>query len=147
MTLEAILGLILLVVLFVAVLQFGIAGTVRNAISHSATVAAREAAKGAQVGELQSVVEAVLAPHQLVLGPSAAIVLEDPGAPLVADQIQRAGLLPCNPPVSPALTMQDVRVTVCVRLNTPPFINGLAPFGIDISNQVITASAVMRKEQ
>ncbi len=147
MTLEAILGLLVLVILFVAVLEFGIAGTVRHAVSHAATVGAREAGKGADINQLALVVEEVLSPHNLMLGPSATVILEDPAAVLPADQIQRAGTLACDPPAMPALTLRDVRVTVCVRADTEPFINGLAPFGVDISQRLITVSTVVRKEQ
>ncbi len=141
-TLEFIIGVLVLVIATFAIMQLGITAIVSYGISHAATVAAREAGKGADIADLEDVVEYVLAPYNLTVGSSLVVILEDPSFVLP----QRAGTLDCDPPASPALMVDTVRVTVCVRLDTAPFVNLLSVFGIDISDRCIRASSVVNKE-
>ena len=141
-TLEAILGVLVLVIAFVAVLQFGINTTIRHSVIHAASVAAREAGKGASITELETVVENVLVPHNITIGPSAAILLEDPDV----GAIPPIGSLTCTAPSTPVVVSGDVRVTVCVRMDTKPFVNWLLSFGVDVSDRCIRASSIVRKE-
>lgn len=139
-TVELILVLVVLIVATMAALQFGIALIVKQAVAHAATVAAREAAKGASTGQLQSIVEQVLAGHQITLGPQAALVLEDP------DPRPPVGSLPCTPPATPTLDGDEVRVTLCVSLTAHPMLNILQAYGIDFTGRTFTISAVATRE-
>jgi len=142
-TLEVSLILPLLIILTVATIQFAIFTVVEQAIVHSATVAAREAAKGASLSELTCIVEAVLAPHGITIGDHAAVVLEDPQA---IPPVQTAGTIACTPADSPALESGEVRVTVCVDLGGKPFLNALKYIGMDYTGKRFGISAFARKE-
>jgi hypothetical protein len=136
----------LVMVLFVLILatfvsfQFAIALIVKQAVSHAATVAAREAAKGADEADLQEDIETILSGHGIAIGPDASFVLEDPtpGA--------QQGSLSCTPPVVPLLDGDEVRVTICVSLTTDPILNILSPYGIDYTGKTFTISAVATRE-
>src|SRR5262245_46229360 len=122
---ELIMVLIVLILATFVSLQFGIALIIKQAVAQASTVAAREAAKGATTAQLKTVIERVLANHQIVIGPQASFVLEDP-AP---EPMQ--GTLPCTPPVTPVLDGDEVRVTLCVSLTAHPILNILQGYGID----------------
>ena len=147
-TLEAILAIPVLVIITVAAIEFGIVLMVEQAIAHAATVAAREAAKETVLktpnevaNELVTVVNSTLAPHKLEVGPSVALALEVGGFPT-----QTRGSLTCDPPTLPSVGADEVRVTVCVRLNTAPFPNFLSGFGVDISNLCVRRSSLVKQE-
>lgn len=139
-TVELILVLVVLIVATMVSLQFGIALIVKQAVSHAATVAAREAAKGASPSQLQDVVETVLAGHQITLGSHASLVLEDP------NPRPQVGTLPCTPPATPLLDGDEVRVTLCVSLTAHPMLNILQAYGIDFTGRTFTISAAATRE-
>src|SRR5437764_6851131 len=126
---ELIMVLVVLILATFVSLQFGIALIVKQAVAQASTVAAREAAKGANSTQLKTVIERVLAGHQIVIGPQASFVLEDP-----APEPQQ-GTLPCSPPASPALDGDEVRVTLCVSLTAHPILNILKNYGIDYTGR------------
>lgn len=147
-TLEAIIVIPVLVIITVAAIEFGIVLVVEQAIAHAATVAAREAAKEAVLkspsdvaDELVDVVNTMLAPHNLTVGASVAFALEVGESPT-----ERRGALDCDPPATPMVAADEVRVTVCVRLDTAPFPNLLSGFGVDISNRCVRRSSLVKIE-
>jgi hypothetical protein len=142
-TIESILVLVILIIASMAAVQFGLALIVRQAITHAATVAAREAAKGADADELVEVVETVLAGHQITIGDHATLVLEDGPGPL---NVETRGELPCDPPVLPLIHGDENRVTLCVSLGAPPFLNILKCYGIDFCGRHFESSSVATDE-
>jgi hypothetical protein len=139
-TIELIMVLVVLILATFASFQFAIALIVKQSIAHASTVAAREAAKGAQEAELEEVIETILAGHQITIGPDASFVLEDPSPGTVQ------GTLPCTPPATPAIDGDEVRVTICVSLTVHPILNILEDYGIDYTGQTFTISAVATRE-
>ena len=103
---------------------------------HRATVAAREGAKGADADELVTIVERVLEGHRIEIGDDATLVLEQ------GLTVQTRGQLPCTPPEEPLVDGDEVRVTVCVSLAAPPFLNLLRTYGIDLEGRTFTISSV-----
>lgn len=143
-TLEVALILPILVLLTIATIQFAVFSTVEQAIVHAATVGAREAAKGASVDELVCVVETVLAPHGVVIGEHASVLLEDPAAS--PPSVQRGTPL-CTPAASPAGPGPgQVRVTVCVDMGYKPFLNALKYLSIDYTGKRFSISSLAKKE-
>jgi len=141
-TIELVLVLVVLILATLVTFQFGFALIVKQAVAHAATVAAREAAKvnPADLTELQCDIEHVLAGHQIVMGPNASFVLENPlQQPMV-------GTLPCSPPATPLLDSDEVRVTICVSLTAHPILNIFENYGIDFTGKTFTISAVATKE-
>lgn len=142
-TLEVALILPILLLLTIAAIQFAVFTTVEQAVVHAATVAAREAAKGASVSELEGVVETVLAPHGVSIGDHASIRLEDPQASPPSTQV---GSLACTPAASPAAPASGaIRVTVSVDMGAKPFLNALKYLGIDYTGKQFSISSLARK--
>lgn len=142
-TLEVALILPILVLLTIATIQFAIFTTVEQAVVHAATVAAREAAKGATVGKLECVVETVLSPHGVTIGDHASVLLEDPQA---SPSFTQVGSLACTPASNPtAPDPGEVRVTVCVDMGVRPFLNSLKYIGIDYTGKRFSISSIARK--
>jgi hypothetical protein len=139
-TIELIMVLVVLILATFVSLQFGIALIVKQAVAHASTVAAREAAKGADLTELEEVIERVLAGHQITIGSNASFVLEDP------DPEPMQGTLPCTPPTMPELDGDEVRVTVCVSLTSHPILNILSMYGIDYTGRKFSISSVATRE-
>lgn len=144
LTLEFLLIFLILVVAVFASFQFGIAMVIRQAISHSATVAAREAGKFADADELVEVVNQILCVHQLAVGDDVSVILEDPEN--LDEPVAIRGNVACDPPPEPLLVEHAVRVTVCVRLDSAPFYNALSCYGIDFSGKHFQFSSVVLKE-
>lgn len=142
-TIESILVLVILIIASMAAVQFGLALIVRQAITHAATVAAREAAKGADADELVEVVETVLAGHQITIGDHATLVFENGPDPL---DVEVRGTLPCQPPAAPTIDGDENRVTLCVSLGAPPFLNILKCYGIDFCGRHFESSSVATDE-
>ncbi|MCS7272390.1 MAG: pilus assembly protein [Gemmataceae bacterium] len=142
LTVELILVLPILILVCLATIQFGILMTVHQAVTHAATVAAREAAKGASIAQLKCIVEEVLAPHCLSVGDCVSVVLEDGVGTPDAEQI---GNVPCPLP-SQALPTNSVRVSICVDTSCRPFINPLSSFGFSLANRILCERAVVPKE-
>ncbi|MGQ9607103.1 MAG: TadE/TadG family type IV pilus assembly protein [Thermogutta sp.] len=143
LTLEAVLILPVLVLTFLAVLQFGILMLVEQTIVHAATVAAREAAKGADVDAVVLSAQSVLSLHGLSVGPAMTLVLEDP---LSNDPVQVRGDLPCDIAGLPPLKPGEIRVTLGVSLSHRPFLNALRHCAIDFTGRKFTVSAVAERE-
>jgi TadE-like protein len=137
---ELILVLIVLVLATFVSLQFGIALIVKQAVAQASIVAAREAAKGASSTELSTVIERVLAGHQITIGSNASFVLEDP------DPEPQQGTLPCTPPLVPLIDGDEVRVTVCVSLTAHPILNILQVYGVDFTGRTFSISSVATRE-
>jgi hypothetical protein len=141
-TMEAILAVGILLLLVIAAIELNILVTVQNAVAHAAIKAAREAGKGADITEVVEVVEVVLAPHGVVIGDNASVILEDPGT--MTEETR--GNLPCEKPASPQLDSEYVRVSVCVSMGAIPFLEYLDGFGLGFLNQMLRASAAVKKE-
>jgi len=137
---ELIMVLVVLILATFVSLQFGIALIVKQAVAEASTVAAREAAKGANSTQLQAVIERVLAGHQITIGSNASFVLEDPNP-----QPQQGTLL-CAPPAIPSLDGDEVRVTLCVSLTAHPILNILKMYGIDFTGRKFSISSVATRE-
>ena len=144
LTIEFLLIFLVLILAVFASFQFGIAMVIRQSISHSATVAAREAGKFADIDDLVEVVNTILCVHRLEVGPDVQVILEDPQN--LEAPIQTAGADLCDPPAKPLLLPHAVRVTVCVRLDSAPFYNGLSCYGIDFTGKHFQFSSVVLKE-
>ena len=142
LTVELILVLPILILVCLATIQFGILMTVHQAVTHAATVAAREAAKGATINQLGCIVNQVLKPHNLTVGDCVSVVLEDGVGTPDAEQV---GTVPC-PPASSPLPANSVRVSVCVDTDCQPFINPLSSFGFSLANRILCERAVVPKE-
>jgi len=143
LTLEAVLILPVLVLTFLAVIQFGILMLVEQTIVHAATVAAREAAKGADIEATVLSAHSVLRLHGLSVGPAMTLVLEDP---LSDTPVQVRGDLPYDISGLPALTPGEVRVTLYVSLSHRPFLNALRHCAIDFTGRRFTVSAAAERE-
>lgn len=142
LTVELILVLPILILVTLATIQFGILMTVHQAVTHAASVAAREAAKGASIAQLECVVEEVLKPHYLKVGDCVSVLLEDgQGDP----DLEKIGTVPC-PSSDESLPSNSVRVTVCVDTSCQPFINPLSSFGFSLSDRILCERAVVPKE-
>lgn len=143
LTLEAILILPILILVTLAGIEFGVLVLGRQAVSHAATVAVREAAKGADMDELETVIERVLRLHNITVGDCASFVLEDPTA---TTPVEQRGAFGCCHPSTPSLDLDEVRVTVCVEMGKRPFLNALKSFGLDLSGRRMVATAFAKKE-
>jgi hypothetical protein len=143
-TFESILVLVVLIIASFAAFQFGLALIVKQTVSHAATVAAREAAKEATADELVCVVNRVLQEYRLEIGPDVSLILEDPTAVVPIEERGNAAL--CDPPATPVLDPDEVRVTVCVSLTGGPFVNILKFYGIDFTGRTFEISSVATKE-
>ena len=132
-----------LVVLIVATFvsfQFGIALIVKQAVAQASIVAAREAAKGATIAEIESSIEQVLAGHQITIGSDASFVLENPTPqPMQGTHV-------CSPPIAPMIDGDEVRVTLCVSLTAHPILNILKVYGIDFTGRTFSISSVATRE-
>lgn len=144
LTIEFLLIFLVLLVAVLASFQFGIAMVIRQAISHSATVAAREAGKFAEADELVEVVNTILSVHQLEVGDDVTLILEDPEN--LAEPVSVRGNVPCDPPAKPLLIPHAVRVTVCVRIDSDPFYSALGCYGLDFRGKHFQFSSVVLKE-
>jgi TadE-like protein len=139
-TIELILVLFVLVLATFVSFQFAIALIVKQAVAHAATVAAREAAKGADEADLQEDIEKILSGLGIEIGADASFILEDPTPGVLQ------GALPCTPPLTPLIDGDEVRVTICVSLMADPILNILAPYGIDYTGKTFSISAVATRE-
>ena len=143
-TLEVVLVLPILLLVSLAIFQFGILVLVQQSVAHAATVTAREAGKGANVDELVGVADEILGPHCIAIGGAAAVVLEDVVA---AQAIEYRGSLACNPPVEPLIYADQVRTTVCVDLVQRPFLTAIKAYCIDFSGKRFEISSAVKKER
>jgi hypothetical protein len=142
-TLEVVLVLPILLLVSLAIFQFGILVLVQQSVAHAATVSAREAGKGANVDELAEVVQKILGPHCITIGAHAAVVLEDAAA---AEPIEYRGTLTCNPPLEPPISADEVRTTICVDLVQRPFLRALEAYCINFTGKRFEISSLVKKE-
>ncbi|MEQ8789775.1 MAG: pilus assembly protein [Pirellulaceae bacterium] len=142
-TLQLIIALPLLVIVLFAAFQYGVLVLVQGAVTHAATVGAREAGKGVDTPTIVAAVNEVLSVHGIAIGPDATVIVE---RPIVPDDV--VGGLPCNAPAAPLLGPDDVRVTVCVDLTTAPLLNCLTAFdlGLDFTGKRFEISSVSSLE-
>lgn len=139
---EVIFILPMLLIVFLAAMQFGVVMVVQQAVAHAATVGAREAGKGADINEVACIVNRVLSCHCITVGTNASVILEDPEATPSEEQL---GPVLCSAPPSPAIDSDEVRVTVCVDATSRPFLQALKVFGICCPRR-LKASSVVAKE-
>jgi hypothetical protein len=172
-TLEFILVLPFLVVTLFAVAQFSVALLIREAITQSAIVGAREAGKYEGMNEVARAVDGVL---QGAHGIDVATVIVPPGSPPVTATVtpvansgvrvwlevgQPDALLrpvtsnfgdaavPGVPPAIPVVQSDEVRVTVAIDLGRSPMCNWLYTFSpdyVDLSTRYFRVSSLVRKE-
>lgn len=146
-TLELILVLPILVVLLVATFELTIVLLLKPAVTHAATVGAREAGKAADVDELAEVVQAVIGVNCITVsdapGSGVKIVLEDGAA-----ETTEFGdpTMACPTPENP-LNSDEVRVTVCVEYEVTPICDALSYFGFSLAGRSFLASSLVKKEQ
>ena len=157
-TLKLILTLGVLVIMLLATFEFAAIGLLRAALTHAATVAAREAGKAATVeptfsaADLVPVVQPIVGIHCVTLSDTAdsgtKIVLEM-GQPSLPPSVSTWGdsNLSCDPPASPTVAEDEVRVTLCVGLSATPFCDALSFFGLPLIDNTLRASAVVKKEK
>jgi len=165
-TLELILVTPIVVILLVAILQFGSVHIVQEAITNAATVGAREAAKGAPIEEVAVSVDAVLEPHGIDLvnktitsGTANYDFPTDSGARIFieygpnSDQVEHrgdasVGTPPSSGTATPDLEAPDVRVTVLVSLDKAPIFSPatLNRFGFNFPGERYEVRAIARLE-
>lgn len=143
LTLEAVLVLPILILMLLAILQFGILMVVEQTITHAAAVGAREAAKGADVDAVTASVEEVLGLHGIQAGSAMTVIVEDP---LGNDPVVARGELDCDAPASPEVDPGMVRVSVCVDLSRRPFLNALRTWAIDFTGRQFRVSSLAPRE-
>lgn len=146
-TLELILVVPILLIVLIFSIQFGIVAIYQATVTHSATVAAREAGKGADFETILDVVQQVLDVHGIDMElpgtpepDDIKLVLEDHGA-----SNEEYGSLSCTLPGN-ALQSDQVRVTVCVDLSATRFCDALAPWGLTFAGRTFKASSLVMKE-
>ena len=142
-TLEFILVFPILLILLLASIQFGQMILVEQAVSHAATVGAREAGKWATMAEVVDSVNQVLATRGIEIGQEASVVVEDPE---LIPAVRQAGEPACIPPSPPDLVPGDIRVSVCVDAASQPLCNLLRCFGFDMTGRHFECSSFVRKE-
>jgi hypothetical protein len=137
-TLQLIIALPLLVIVLFAAFQYGVLVLIQGTVTHAATVGAREAGKGVSTPILVNVVNNVLSLNGIMVPADATLIVERPGVP--TDTVGP----PCPPPAAPVLGPDDVRVTICVDLTTPPLLNCLKAFdpALDFTGKRFEISSV-----
>jgi hypothetical protein len=164
-TLEFILLLPILVLLLLAMGRFAVALVMREAVTHAATVGAREAGKGEDTNEVALVVDGILEQgHALNLADDAGGIAQpvegsgvrvflEVGQPDAHFRPERADFgdstIACEPPDTPAVQPDEVRVTVCLDLSTRPMCNWLFGFdqrASDFNGRYCRISSLVKKE-
>ena len=164
-TLEFILVFPFLVLTLLAVVQFSVALLMRQAVTHAATVAAREAGKGENIDEVALAVDHVLeGAHCIdfanevggvvtpVLDSGVRILLEVGQPDLLLRPAQSEfgdPSLTCTPPLNPPILPDEVRVTICIDLSTRPMCNWLFSFdstAVDFNGRCFQISSLVKKE-
>jgi len=149
--LEVIIALPVMIIITLALFEFGMLMVVDQTVVSATTKGAREAGKGANILEVADVVNQLLAVHSIAITPTSTtgnIVLEVGGQPTTTINGN-----PCTPPASPSLGTDEVRVTVCVDLTyppvageTPPVPDALATFGFTLNGRHLQSSTLVKKE-
>jgi hypothetical protein len=145
-TLELILTLPVIVVLLVAIFEYGTIMVLQAAVTHAATVGAREAGKCSDVSLVARVVQSVVGVNCITIsdvpGSGTKVVLEDgtEGVSVFGDPN-----LNCQLPTNP-LNPDEVRVTVCVALSAAPVCDPLGDFGFSLLGCQFQVSSLVKKE-
>jgi Flp pilus assembly protein TadG len=144
LTVETLVILPVLLIITIAIIEFGIVLSVGQAVNQAAIQGAREAAKGATTPEVRAVVEQVLSGYSITLdSDEASLIIEDPPA---TDTVPDPLELDCDPPAL-SLAGTNVRVTVCVSPQAAVPITGqLESFGLSFFGRMLTKSAVAQRE-
>jgi Flp pilus assembly protein TadG len=144
--LELILVLPVLIIVLVGTFEYASLTMLQAAITHAATVGAREAGKCPHIDIVLDVVDDVLSASCITLDDAddsgTKVVLEVYGEP---DQVFGDANLTCNPPDND-LNENEVRVTICIALSSTGFCNALADWGFSMEGCVIRASSLVKKE-
>lgn len=146
-TLELLLVIPILVIVLVFCVQFGIVALYQAAVTHAASVAAREAGKGEDLDAVIDVVQPIVGIHGIEIrddpGSGVKVILEGPsGEP--AREYGDPELI-CPLPANPVEGYQ-VRVTVCVDLAATRFCDALAVWGLTFAGRMLRASSLVMLE-
>lgn len=155
-TLELILVLPILLIVMIVSMQLGMVTLYQAAVTHSATVAAREAGKGADFTTVVNAVQHVVDVHGITISNT-----NDSGTKVTMDKyggvdenddpldpiVYSYGdpLLTCPPPANDP-QFGEVRVTVCVDLAATEFCDALAPWGLSFLGRTFRASSLVMGE-
>ena len=143
---ELILTLPIIVVLLVAIFEYGTLMLLQAAVTHAATVGAREAGKCSDVNLVARVVQSVVRGNCITIsdapGSGTKVILEDgtEGMSIFGDPD-----LDCQLPTNP-LNPDEVRVTVCIDLAATPLCDPLEDFGFSLMGCHLRASSLVKKE-
>lgn len=150
-TLELILVICVLLMLLIAAVVFGTLLVLKGTVAQAATVAAREAGKlvdtdpACTATQLAPIVQKILAVHCITVAPGSDVrITLQVASPAITTTY---GGLACTAPSTPALSTDEVRVTVCVALSATRFCSSPSFFGINLGNVVLQSSAVVKKEK
>ncbi len=144
--LELILTLPILVVLFVATFEYGMLMILQPAVTHAATVGAREAGKCSDIELVARVVQSIVGVNCITISDApdsgTKVILEDgtKGTTEFGDPN-----LDCQTPSNP-LNPDEVRVTVCVDLEATPLCDPLGAFGFSLFGCRFQVSSLVKKE-
>ena len=152
-TLEAIVGVPILVIVLMAGFEYGLIMIMHQAVMSAVTEAAREGAKvpttvgavdGARVlNGVESAVETVLGTHGLTVDVASGVqvVVED------SSGVGSRGQAIVAPPVVTSVTdLAEVRVTVRVEFNNTGIPGLLETFGINLSAKYFEMTSVSRRD-
>ncbi len=146
-TIELLLVVPILLIVLVCCIQFGIVVLYQAAVTHAATVAAREAGKGADFPTVIDTVQQIVDVHCIEIseqgGSGTKVVLDghDIGTPWEYGDPS----LVCPPPAN-APELYEVRVTVCVDLAATRFCDALAAWGLSFAGRMFRASSLVMLE-
>lgn len=151
-TLEAIIGLPILVIVLMAGFEYGLMVLSHQAVMSAVTEAAREGAKvpttvGAADGvrvlnAVEATVESVLGTHGLTVdaGSGVQVVIEDSSG--IGSRGQAIGGVPAFTSITDP---NEVRVTIRVQFDNAPIPNLLGTFGVDLSAKTFEMCSVSRR--
>ena len=145
-TLEVILTLPVFVVLLVVTVEYTVVMVLQSAVTHAATVAAREAGKCASIDVAVHAAQSVLGGNRITIssasGSGTKVILEDGLLPpVIYGDPDAAG---CQMPAG-AIAADEVRVTLCIDLAATPLCDPLQAFGFSLASCRLHASAVVKK--
>ncbi len=148
--LEAILALPILVLVTFAAIQYGETIIFEQAVVAAADEAAREAAKGATAAEVGEVVDIMLSPFGLVVGPGVRVDIEQTVIPVSVtlgdNTVPAPPAIAFATPPNGMLEQNEIRVTLQVTFPTSKVPNVLEYFGIDFSTKRFRSSALSRRQ-
>jgi Flp pilus assembly protein TadG len=157
--LELILVTPIILLALVGTLEYGLLNINHAAVTHAATVGAREAGKLDPQNEIQLMevvgrVNQILAANDIVItgaaGSGTRLVIQD-GADSLNPLVFGDPNMTCTPPVMPALELDEVRVTLCIdfsatKLNGTPVIDAFDYCGFTFDGKRFQVSSLGKKE-